>query len=134
MAEFRYTIHYHSDNKMRKPNTSARRSNEEKAGLKHYYFDTRQFTCISKINLAGDADEYVDSKPIVVAYSGKTMNMPIGLNLVNKSCLLKSLIDKTSVLLALDMASKSNMTLELDMAIQSLKIDMFSWLKNSNRL
>ena len=97
MAEFRYTVHYHPGHKMGKPDALTYRSDEEKAGLEHHLLDTGQLTCISKINLARDADEHVNGEPIVVAHSGKTMNMPMVPNLVNKSCLPKASIDKTSI-------------------------------------
>ena len=134
MAEFRYTVHYHPGHKMGKPDALTRRSNEEKAGLEHRLFDTGQLTCISKINLARDADEHVNGEPIVVLYSGKTIDMPMVSNLVNKSGLPKASIDKTSISLALDMALEPGIALELDMSPGPLKIDMSNWLKNSDRL
>ena len=105
---------------MSKPDTLMYRSKKEKAGLEHHLFHTGQLTCISKINLARYTDEHMDGKLIVVAHSGKTIDMPMVLNLVNKSCLLKMSIDKTSILLVLDM------TLESDMSSKLLKIDMCS--------
>ena len=89
---------------MGKPDVLTCSSDEQTAGLEDRLFDTGQLTCISKINLAKDADEHVDGEPIVVAHSGKTMEVPMVPNLVNKFCLLKASIDKTSISLALDIA------------------------------
>ena len=128
VAECRYTVHYRPDHKIGKPDALTRRSDEENAGLEHRLFDTGQLTCIRKINLARDANEHINSEPIVVAHSGKTMDIPMVPNLVNKSYLPKASIDKTSISLAL------NMALEPDMSSGPLKIDVSSWLKNSDGL